>query len=180
MSSTRKNEISLQLFRVLQILKEADLSGAVPSQPQQTPQTVANSNPMQPLPGQGQTQVVGSSGGEPISSTTGEPLSLDIIIDKMNIIRGGKSFSEPEVYGQLTTLYKSLSDQDKITLDRILSEIGKIVIHQGQTTSVAGQSSGTTSAQPPPGRTGNPAIQQPVASPAPTSTTTGTSGVSPS
>ena len=165
MSSTRKNEISLQLFRTLQILKEADASGgAVPQQPQQPPQAVANSNPMQPLPGQAQQQVVGSSSGEPMSAT-GEPLSVDSMIDKINVIRGGRSFSEPEVYGQLTTIYKSLSDQDKVTIDRVLGEIGKIVIQQGnQTAAPAGQMQGTTPAQPPPGGAmGRGAMQQPGA-----------------
>lgn len=159
MSNARKTEISLQLFRTIQFLKEVDaaLGGSVPQQ--QAPQSVANSNPMQPLPGQGQQQIVGSSSGEPMSST-GEPLSIDTMINKMNVIRGGRSFSEPEVYGQLTTLYKNLSDQDKTTIDRVLTDIGKIIIDQPAAQPVAGQMQGTTPAQPPPGGAGRAPAQQ--------------------
>ena len=154
MSTPRKNQITMQLFRTLQFLNEADMPAQQGAAPQQTPQAVANSNPMQALPGQtqqAQQQVVGSSGGEPMTET-GEPLSVDAIIDRLNIIRGGKSFSEPEVYGQMTTLYKGLGDQDKVSLERTLTEIGKIVAQQ-QTPQVApaGQMRGTTPAQPPPG-----------------------------
>ena len=154
MSTTRKNQINLQLFRTLQFLNEADMPGTAAPAQQQTPQAVANSNPMQALPGQtqqAQQQVVGSSGGEPMTET-GEPLSVDTIIDRLNIIRGGKSFSEPEVYGQLTTLYKGMGDQDKVSVEKTLTEIGKIVAQQ-QTPQVApaGQMRGTTPAQPPPG-----------------------------
>ena len=169
MTTQRKNQIELQMFRTLQLLNEAEMVQPPPQQ-QQTPQAVANSNPMQALPGQSQQaqqQVVGSSGGEPIN-TSGEPLSIDTMIDRLNIIRGGKSFSDPEVYGQLTTLYKGLSDQDKVSLDNVLTAVGKIVAQQQQTQpSTAGQSSGPPPGQPSP--SGNPqAASQPSAAPAAT------------
>lgn len=150
MSNFRKTEISLQLFRTLQLLKEADMTAGQIPQPQQTaPQAIANSNPMQPLPGQGQQQVVGSSSGEPMSST-GEPLSVDTMINKMNVIRGGRSFSEPEIYGQITALYNKLSEQEKTIIDRILSDIDKLIIDKPATQAPGGQIQGTTPAQPPP------------------------------
>lgn len=148
---SRKTQISLQLFNALQYLKEETAptpSGNVPLPQQSPPQAVANSNPLQPLPGSGGTNPAASSGG-PVSST-GEPLTVDTMIDRFNVIRGGRSFSEPEIYGQLITLYKGLGDQEKVSLDGILTEIGKIVIKQPQPSAAGGQMRGTNPAQPPP------------------------------
>jgi hypothetical protein len=62
------------------------------------------------------------------------------MIDRLNVIRGGKSFADPEVYGQLTTHFNAMSEADKAVVDRFLQMIGKTVI-QVDTTQ---QSSGTT------------------------------------
>jgi len=67
------------------------------------------------------------------------------MIERLNIIRGGKSFSDPEVYGQLTTYFKGLNDADKAAIDRFLQSINKIVI-QVDTTTQGDQGGG---AQPP-------------------------------
>lgn len=104
--------------------------------PQAPQQNVANSNPMQPLPGQGgnqqqQQQVVGSSGGQPISNN-GEPITIDTIIDRFNVIRGGKSFNEPEVYGQLTNIWNALPEQEKISFEDFLTKLGEAVTGPAQ------------------------------------------------
>lgn len=69
----------------------------------------------------------------PVQNTAGgsdgQPLTVDGLIERLNVIRGGKSFSDPEVFGSLTALFKTLSDQDKRSLDNILLEIGKVVIN---------------------------------------------------
>jgi hypothetical protein len=49
------------------------------------------------------------------------------MIERFNVIRAGKSFDDPEVFGQLTTLYKAMEDEQKQKLDTLLWNIGKIV-----------------------------------------------------
>ena len=66
----------------------------------------------------------------PTDEETGEALTLDHILDRLNTIRSGKSFSDPEVYGKLTTLYKSMSSEDKIKFNQQLRNIGAIVQNQ--------------------------------------------------
>jgi hypothetical protein len=82
-----------------------------------------------------------NDGQQTPTGVDGDPLTVDAIIGRLNVIRGGKSFNDPEVYGQLTTFFKGLPEVDKTSLDRILSEIGKIVINvpQNQTEPEPGQ-----------------------------------------
>lgn len=143
MSKININQIKLGVFNALQKLQE-QAPGMAPVAP-----PVANTNPVQPLPGQAQNQVVGSSSGEPISSS-GEPLTVDTLIDRFNAIRGGKSFSDPEVYGQVTTMYKNLPDQEKVAMDSFLTALGSVVITpEAQRPSVAsGQTQNPPQAQP--------------------------------
>jgi hypothetical protein len=56
-----------------------------------------------------------------------EQITVDTMIDKLNVIRGGTSFSDPEVYGQLTTLWNSIPEDQRVSLDGHLNNIGKIV-----------------------------------------------------
>jgi deoxyribodipyrimidine photolyase len=56
-----------------------------------------------------------------------EQITVDMMVDKLNVIRGGSSFSDPEVYGQLTTFWNSLPEDQKNTIDNILNNVGKIV-----------------------------------------------------
>jgi hypothetical protein len=64
----------------------------------------------------------------PAGADPPKPFDLDVLIDRLNVIRGGKSFADPEVYGQLTSSFKAMSDADKAVIDRFLQTIGKIVI----------------------------------------------------
>ncbi len=116
-----KSKLALDVFKAVEFLYE--------QAQQPSPQAnIANTNPMQPLPGQAQqqNQVVGSSGGQPMSST-GEPVNIDVIIDRLNVIRGGKSFNEPDVYGQITTLFNSLPENEKVSLESFLTKMGELV-----------------------------------------------------
>lgn len=56
-------------------------------------------------------------------------LTLDSMIERLNVIRGGKSFSDPEIYGQLTSYFKTLSPQDKTMLDSFLQNVSKIMVN---------------------------------------------------
>jgi hypothetical protein len=75
-----------------------------------------------------------------------KPFDVDSMIERMNIIRGGRSFADPEVYGQLTSYFKGLNETDKSVIDRFLQDINKIVI-QVDTAQQAPVGGG--SAQPP-------------------------------
>mgnify|MGYP007013249893 FL=1 len=90
--------------------------------------------------------------GSPLGSD-GKPITLDSVLERLNVIRGGKSFADPEVYGQLTSMFKTMTNDDKISLDRLLGEIGKVVINmadaqvQGTQDQAAAQQQGAA-AQP--------------------------------
>ena len=96
----RRNIIALSLFEAAKFLHEQEIPAAAGSAP------------------------------TPTDPETGEPIDLDAIIERLNIIRSGKSFSDPEVYGKLTTLYKSMSSEDKIKFNQQLRNIGAIVQNQ--------------------------------------------------
>ncbi len=56
-----------------------------------------------------------------------EEITLDKLIEKLNVVRGGRSFTDPEIYGQLTTLFKGWDDQTKQVVQKALDDIAKIV-----------------------------------------------------
>jgi hypothetical protein len=49
------------------------------------------------------------------------------MITELNSIRGGKSFTDPEVYGKLVTFFKNLSDEQKADLKVLLVQIAELV-----------------------------------------------------
>jgi hypothetical protein len=110
-------------------------------------------------------------------SVNGEPLTVDVIIEKLDNIRGGKSLSDSEVYGKMTTLYNALSDQDKANLDNFLGQISEIVLQPQQKTSAASQMQGIPPTLPPS------QVQQPAqpaqSAPAPTPNVATTMGTPP-
>lgn len=56
-----------------------------------------------------------------------EQATVESMTEKLNVIRGGRSFAEPEVFGQLTTYWKTLTPEAQELLDNQLNEIGKLV-----------------------------------------------------
>lgn len=61
-----------------------------------------------------------------------EELTLDTMIERLNVIRGGKSFTDPEIYGQLTTYFKTLTPESKSMLDSFLQNVSKIMVNVRQ------------------------------------------------
>lgn len=57
-----------------------------------------------------------------------EEFTVDGMIDKLNVIRGGKSFSDPEVYARLVTYFNSLIEEEKADINKFLTELGSVVI----------------------------------------------------
>jgi hypothetical protein len=56
------------------------------------------------------------------------PLTIDTIITKLNMIRRGRSFNDSPMHDQLSDFFNTLTEPDKATLDRLLSQIGQIVV----------------------------------------------------
>jgi len=96
--------------------QEADRSAAPPSPVTPAPET-NQPPPPEPPPEDEQQQQPGE-----------EEFTADTLVDKLNVLRGGKSFTDPEVFGQLTTFFNNLTDEQKASLKYFLSEMGKIVI----------------------------------------------------
>lgn len=55
-------------------------------------------------------------------------MTVDSMIERLNVIRGGKSFTDPEVYEQMTGWYDKVPPEEKMILDKSLQEIGKAII----------------------------------------------------
>lgn len=55
--------------------------------------------------------------------------TVDDMVERLNTVRGGRSFTDPEVYGQLISWFKKLNDDQKAVLQNFLIEIGKIVVN---------------------------------------------------
>lgn len=134
--SMRKNILALSLFEAAKLLKEQEAPAAAP--------------PPAPAPEAG-------GGAVPTDDETGEALTLDNILSRLNIIRSGKSFQDPEVYGKLTAMYKTMNSDDKTKLNDHLKNIGAIVQNQAPPAPSAEGSA------PPP-----PAVPPPAAAAAPT------------
>lgn len=72
----------------------------------------------------------------PPQANEGQPeeLTLDTMIERLNVIRGGKSFTDPEVYGSLTTYFKTLQPEQKTVIDSFLQGVSKVMIDVRQNT----------------------------------------------
>ena len=123
------------------LIKEAVISvlqeQAFDQQMAQPPQNVPPTPPSQP---------------DPNAPQQPEQTTVDTIIEKLNVIRGGSSFDDPEVYGQLTTMFNNMDPAAAQILDNQLNDIGKVVsIAEPQ--EIEGQQAnqqGTPAAQQPP------------------------------
>lgn len=95
--------------------------------PSQAPQSAPVPQYQPPPPPQEQQQAPAQQSS--LAGPDGKPITVDSMIDRLNVIRGGRSFKDPEVYGDLVRFFKRLPDIEKSQLDAILMEIGKIVIN---------------------------------------------------
>lgn len=103
--SFRKNLIALSLFNAATLLKEQEEGAAI-----------ASPTPAPEVP----------SGEAPVDEK-GKVITLEELIDRINVIRAGLSFEDPEVYGKLTTLFKGFTPEEKLKLYRQLTDISAIV-----------------------------------------------------
>lgn len=144
---SRKLYLAALIQEAKRIIQEA---GEQPPQPQQ--QAVPPS-PVPPAPATNAPPPTPSPEAPQPPEGAGEvkPFDIDALIDRLNVIRGGKSFADPEVYGQLTTWFKSTNEADKAVIDRFLQSIGKIVIQvdTNQQTTTSGNTQPPMNQTPP-------------------------------
>jgi hypothetical protein len=79
--------------------------------------------PPSPVPPAPETNAI-----DPASEMPDEEFTVDRMVDKLNVVRGGKSFTDPEVYGRLVTFFNSLTVEERDGIDRFLTELGGVVI----------------------------------------------------
>lgn len=88
---------------------------APPVQSQQTPTSPTNEVPQNGAP-------------ENDSAPDASNITVDSLIERFNVIRGGKSFTDPEVYEQMTAYFDGMTDEEKVIMDKNLAEVGRVVI----------------------------------------------------
>lgn len=104
----------------------------------------------------------------PEAPAPGQPkeFTVDDMIERLNVIRGGRSFTDPEVYGQLVTFFKKQTDEQKQAIEAFLVEIGKIVINVNDQEAPPGdETSAAPPATPPPATEAPPTPPTPAAPP---------------
>lgn len=117
------------------LIKEAILNVLVEQQPQQQqqpPPQAASSVPQNVAPASTETNHGETSADVSLTGPEPTEFTVDTMVDKLNVVRGGKSFSDPEVYGKLTTFFNGLSDEQKTSLDYMLTELNKVVTETNQ------------------------------------------------
>lgn len=148
-----------QLLNLLKKLHEQDEMQAAPGAP--LPSAPA---PAAPTPGSA------TPGAAPSPTSQAQPITLDDIIEKLNIIRAGRSTKDDDVKSELENYVLQFSEEDKSSLLAFLDGLGRILtppdqfaLAQGQPAGTPVKSAPTPSAAPP----SAPAAPKPAAAPRP-------------
>mgnify|MGYP003348190448 CR=1 FL=1 len=86
---------------IVQILSEQDMGAAPAGMP----------TPMEPPADVSAPPAPDAAPGQP------KEFTVDDMIERLNVIRGGRSFTDPEVYGQLVTFFKKQTDEQKQAIE---------------------------------------------------------------
>ncbi len=148
---------------VINVLAEqqAMVPGKPPSQPPVQPQTSA---PQAQPPAEQEPPAVAT----PEQPTVPKQYTVDDMIQELNAIRSGRSFTDPEIYGKLVTFFKGLPDEDRTSLNNLLTQIAELVTgvdetvqnQQGQAGAQSGQSQPTQGSEAPQKSAPMPGAQQ--------------------
>ena len=118
MSTNRQKALIYLMSEAAASLNElGEIQPAPTTTPTQQPQPPAVAPPTQPAP----TPPVAPTGGD------GGQHSVDTVVDHLNVIRGGKSFSEPEVYKALSDYYNTVAATEREIVDKFLVGVGKVI-----------------------------------------------------
>lgn len=116
-NSLRKNLLALAVFNAAKLISEQ----------QAAPQPPAPQDPMAPgasVPGPEAQPVPGQAPQQPPS---GEELTVDTLIAKLNKIRAGRSFSDPDIYSKLTAMFNTIPQEQQPQFFKMLDDIGAAV-----------------------------------------------------
>jgi hypothetical protein len=106
---------------ILNVLVEQDnQQPEVSAVPPATPPPAQQTNVMDPAV----TQTPAPATSKPVSDN--ETFTIDTMVDKLNVLRGAKSFTDPEIFGKLTTFFNELTDEQKTSFNWLLTELVKI------------------------------------------------------
>lgn len=143
-----------------QLLKEDPAVPGAPAVPPPAPAAPAPDMSMDALLGgdpmapQGQEGIPGQD----------KPVALDDVVDRLNVIRGGKSLKDPQVYTELNGYFASLQEPERKQLFDFLNRISQVITGTSADDPNAPPTPGTPAT--PPDETAPPAAA-PVATPAP-------------
>lgn len=86
-------------------------------------------------------------------------MTIDTMIERLNVIRGGKSFTDPEVYGQIVSYFKKMTPEQNQIIDQYLQDVSRIMINVRAGIADQDPNQNTDQGLPPPNTSGTP---QPV------------------
>jgi len=173
---------NIREFGLQQLIKECVLKALLEQEvlPQQN--TGSPVPPAAPAPPQEQLQP--PQPPPPVDGQEQAPaavMTIDSMIERLNVIRGGKSFTDPEVYGQIVTYFKKITPDQNQVIDQFLKDISQIMINV-RVGNTADEQPPATASQTPTTPTPTGGQQAPIspggsAAPAPVTGGAGTQGV---
>lgn len=152
------NKKKLLLAETLLFLQEQQPASPLPQQPSPAPATPAVQQ-QQPIPVEQQQQ-------QPAMPS--QPATVEAIVDALNQIRAGSSFSEPEVYRKVSDFWDGLQETEKSgTLKALEGIVGLVTIDNtqqplDQQNSPQQSPPGGNSTPPPAAKTGMPPTSNPA------------------
>lgn len=135
---------------------------------EQDQQQMANQGPVPPAPppppdAQNQPPQQQLQPGQPEQPQQGQPqMTIDSMIERLNVIRGGKSFTDPEVYGQLVTFFKKITPEQNQVIDQYLQDMAKIMVNVRTGDTAGTEQASAPGQQPNPPASGGGAPQGPI------------------
>lgn len=99
--------------------------------------------PPQPPPGDGVNQVsvskvaTGAAGTTDAQELQKGSITIEMVVEKLNSIRSGRSFKDENILGQMSTYFQDLNDNEKLALYAFLKGIAQIVTGELQNTQQA-------------------------------------------
>ncbi len=117
-STKRSRELEYLLTEAVVLLREQGEMMGAPPPPAGLEAPAPQTPPPPPVSPDGQQQP--------------PEFTVDDLIDRLNVIRGGKSFDNPEIYKAISNFFNVIPLVEREVLDRTLTGISKAVINVGE------------------------------------------------
>lgn len=125
---------------IVNILAEQDAAPA--------PEAPAPAPAAEPAPTPPASALPPTPPAEPGSAPKKEELTVDDMIERLNVIRGGRSFKDNDVYAKLVLFFGKLTEEQKAALQSQLIDIGQAVINVPEDEKPAASAEESTEAAP--------------------------------